>query len=90
MAFRRELCLPYDLLLRFPPNKEQSMTDYEADFVDQLRGIHFYSCQHLKVSSDKMKACYDYLTNSMGFQEGDQVWLYCPMTRGKSSKLQPS
>jgi hypothetical protein len=26
----------------------------------------------------------------MGFQEGDQVWLYCPMTRGKSSKLQPS
>jgi hypothetical protein len=37
------------------------------------------------------KASYNRMVNSMGFQEGDQVWLYCPTeTRGKSPKLQPS
>jgi len=36
-----------------------------------------------------MKACYDHLANLAGFQEGDRVWLYCPIwKRGKSPKLQ--
>ena len=36
-----------------------------------------------------MKARYDQLANSAGFQEGDRVWLYCPIRkRGKSPKLQ--
>jgi len=36
-----------------------------------------------------MKARYDQLANSAGFQEGDRVWLYRPIQkRGKSPKLQ--
>jgi hypothetical protein len=34
--------------------------------------------QHLNVVSDRMKAHYDQLANSAGFQEGDRVWLYRP------------
>jgi hypothetical protein len=34
--------------------------------------------QHLKVANDRMKARYDQLANSTGFQEGDRVWLYRP------------
>ena len=34
--------------------------------------------QHLKVVSDRMKARYNQLANSAGFQEGDRVWLYHP------------
>jgi hypothetical protein len=45
----------------------------------------------MKVASDRMKAPYDCLANSVGFQEGDQVWLCCPtQTRGNSPKLQLS
>ncbi|KDR09269.1 hypothetical protein L798_00935, partial [Zootermopsis nevadensis] len=40
---------------------------------------------------DRMKARYDRLANSAGFQEGDRVWLYHPTrTKGKSPKLQTS
>jgi hypothetical protein len=38
-----------------------------------------------------MKARYNHLANSAGFQEGDKVWLYRPTrTSGKSPKLQSS
>jgi hypothetical protein len=47
-----------------------------ADLVDWLYDIHHYAHQHLKVASDWMKACYDHLANSVGFQEREQVWLY--------------
>jgi hypothetical protein len=36
-----------------------------------------------------MKARYDRLANSSGFQEGDRVWLHSPTQKGgKSPKLQ--
>jgi hypothetical protein len=66
------------------PDKEQSMTDYAADLVKWLHDIHHFICQHLKVASDRMKARYNQLANSAGFQEDDRVWLYCPTRkRGK-------
>jgi hypothetical protein len=85
--FWRELYLSSNLLFKTPPDKEQSMTDYMMDIMDQLHDIHHYAHQHLKVASDRMKAHYDRLANSTGLQKGDQVWLYCPMqTREKSPK----
>jgi hypothetical protein len=91
MVFGRELCLPCELLFRTSTNKEQYVTDYVADLVDQLHDIHHYAGQHLKVASDRMKAHYDCLANFVGFQTGDQVCLYHPTwTRGISPKLQPS
>jgi hypothetical protein len=60
------------------------MTNYVMDLVVQLHDIHHYTHQHLKVVSDRMKAYYDWLVNSVAFQEGDKVWLYhLAQTRGK-------
>ena len=43
----------------------------------------------LKNASDKMKTRYDIHSNSVGFQEGDQVWLFNPKRRhGRTPKLQ--
>jgi len=65
------------------------VTDYAADLAERLRDTHNFARQHLKVASDRMKARYDQLANSAGFQEGDRVWLYRPIRkRGKSPKLQ--
>jgi hypothetical protein len=73
-----------------PHDNEQSSTDCVVDLVDRLRGMHQYVRQQLKVASDRMQDCNDRVTNSAGFQEGDQVWLYPPpptRTRGKSPKF---
>jgi hypothetical protein len=48
--------------------------------------IHHFARQHLKMASDRMKARYDRLANSAGFQEGERVWLYRP-TRKKGTSL---
>jgi hypothetical protein len=87
MVFGRELRLPCDLMFRAPPDKGQSEMNYAADVDERLRDTHYFARQHLKVASDGMKARYDQLANSAGFQEGDLVWLYRPF-RGKSTKLQ--
>jgi len=61
----QKLCLPCDLMFWAPPDKE----------VDDYTGDHHLACQHLKVTSDQMKARYNQMANSAGLQEGDRVWL---------------
>jgi hypothetical protein len=73
MVFGRELHLSCDLFFSTPADKEQSTTNYTADLVEQLHGIHHYAHHHLKVASDQMKACNYRLTNFAGFQKGKQV-----------------
>jgi hypothetical protein len=50
--------------------------------VDWLHNIHNYARQHLKLASDRLQIHYDRMANCMGYQEGDDVWLYWP-TRKK-------
>ena len=89
MIFGRELRLPCVLMFGASPDKEQSVTDYAADLVERLRVTHHFARQHLEVASDRMKARYDQLANTAGFQEGEIVWLYRTIRkRGKSPKLQ--
>jgi hypothetical protein len=58
--------------------------------MDRLHVIHSYSCQHVKLANDRMTR-YDRLDNSVGYQEGDQLWLYrLTRSKGKSPKIQPS
>jgi hypothetical protein len=58
------------------------------DLVHRLHDIRHYAPQHFKVASDRMKARYDRLANSTGFQEGNKVWLYRPTrTRGRPPTL---
>jgi hypothetical protein len=72
MVFGRELRLPSDLMFGAPPDK-MSTTDYTTDLVVRLHDIHHFARQHLRVASDRMKARYDRLANSAGYQEGDSV-----------------
>jgi hypothetical protein len=89
MVFRRELHLSCNLLFGAPQDKEQPMTNYVTDLVEQMHGIHNYACQHLKVARDS-KACCDHVASTAGFHKGDHVWLcYLTQTRKKSPKLQP-
>jgi hypothetical protein len=66
--------LPWGLRLGLH-DKLQHKTDYVTDL---LKRLHPLSCQSLKVASDKVKALYDRLTCSVGLQEGNRFWLYCP------------
>jgi transposase InsO family protein len=91
LVFGRELRLPSDLLFEAPPDKEQPTIDHAADLADQLRNIHNYARQHLKLASGQMKTRYDRAANCAGYHEGDNVWLYRPTRKkGKSPKLQAS
>jgi hypothetical protein len=74
MVFGRELRLSFDLMFGAPPDKERSTTDYAADLVERLHDNQHFARQHLKVARDRMKARYDQLANSAGFQEGDRLW----------------
>jgi hypothetical protein len=56
------------LLFGAPPDKEESITDYEAKLAERLHDIHHFARHHLKVASDRVKARYDRLANSAGFQ----------------------
>ena len=70
-------------------DKEQSTTDYAADLVKRLHDIHHIAHHHLQVGRDRMKARYEQLANSTGFQEGDRMWLYSLAQKiGKCPKLQ--
>jgi hypothetical protein len=56
-----------------PAYKERPTIDHAADLVDRVHDIHNYADQHLKMASGKMKARYDRLANSAGYQEGEQL-----------------
>jgi hypothetical protein len=64
MVFGRKLCLPCDLLFGVSLDKDQPTTAYVADLVEQLHDIHYNGCQHLNVTSNRFKACYDHLVNT--------------------------
>jgi hypothetical protein len=64
MVLGRELRLICDLLFGVPPDKEESTTDYAVDLAEQLHDIQHFAPQHLKLASDRMKACYDRLANT--------------------------
>jgi hypothetical protein len=87
-VFGRKIRLTCELLFGTPQDKEESTTDYAANQFQWLYDIHHFARQNLKMASDRMKAHYDQLANSAGFQEGERVWLYQPnRRRGKSIKL---
>ena len=89
MVFVWEIHLPCDLMFGAPPDKEQSTTDYTAALVKRLHDIRHLAHQHLKVASNRIKARYDQLANSGGFQVVERVWFYRPTRRrGKSAMFQ--
>jgi hypothetical protein len=64
-----ELRLSFVLLFRGLVDKEHPTIQYVTHRVEWLHNNHYYSCQHLKIASDALKAHYDRLDNSTGLQE---------------------
>jgi hypothetical protein len=87
LLFGRELRLPWNLVFGASPRQRTTHSQSCRKFSGPPIW-HPQLCQHLKLASNQMKTCYDILANCTGYQEGDNVWLYCPThTKGKSPKL---
>ena len=89
LVFGREIRLPGDLMFGSPETQCQEPQNYSSQLENQLREMNRLIRGRLKIASDKMKTQYNIRSNSVGFQEGDQVWLFNPKRhRGRSPKLQ--
>lgn len=49
--------------------------------------ICYSGLQHLKVAIDEMKAHYNQLANSAGFDQGNRVWLYPYQKERRNTKI---
>jgi hypothetical protein len=79
----RELWLACDLLFLAPPDNERPTINHAIDLSDHLHDIHYYTRQHLKLASDRIKTRYD------RYQECGKMWLYrTSHMKRKSPKLQ--
>ena len=81
LVFGREIRLPGDLMFGSPETQSQEPKNYSSQLENQLRGMNHLVRGRLKIASDKMKTGYDIRSNCVGFQEGDQVWLFNPKRR---------
>ena len=89
LVFGRVIRLPGDLMFGSPETQSQETQNYSSKLENQLREMNRLVRGRLKIVSDKMKTWYDVRSNIVGFQEGDQVWLFNPKRRhGRSPKLQ--
>ena len=72
-----------------PETQSQEPQNYSLQLENQLQEMNRLVRGWLKIASDKTITQHDIRSNSVGFQEGDQVWLFNPKRRhGRSPKLQ--
>ena len=91
LVFGREFGRPGDLMFGSPETQSQGLQNYSSQLENQLREMNRLIRGRLKIASDKIKTRYELRSNSVGFQEGDQVWLFNPKRHhGHSPKLQPN
>ncbi|KAK9874212.1 hypothetical protein WA026_002568 [Henosepilachna vigintioctopunctata] len=88
VLFGRELRLPCDLLFGSPEEVRLEVGTYADELRLHLNQIHELVRDKIEASTDRMKTRYDLKANSVGFKEGDLVWLYNPQRKkGISPKL---
>jgi hypothetical protein len=88
MVFGRELRLSCDLLVGATRTRKCTLLTMQPTFLSVCTTYTSWPVNTWGGASVRMKASYDRLASSVGFQEGDQVWLYRPTwKRGKSSEL---
>ena len=90
MMMGRELRLPLDLVLGGSPNVNSHISSgWVSNLQRNLREVHELARNQIQLTSDRMKARYDFRANCPKYKEGDKVWLYNPhRRRGRSPKLQ--
>ena len=87
LVFGREIGLPGDLMFGPPETQSQEPQNYSSQLENQLREMNRLIRGWLKIASDKMKTRYDIRSNSVGFQDGDQVWLYNPTSSTRDNQM---
>ena len=83
--FGRDLRLPVDLLLGHPEEDREPAKQYTVDLRERLERIHCFACEHLRLTSDRMKERYDLLQEGQPLDVGDAVWLHDPQRRKEVS-----
>ncbi|GFU75503.1 retrovirus-related Pol polyprotein from transposon 412 [Trichonephila clavipes] len=88
MLFRRDLCLPADLLFSRPPDAPLAPEEYIEKIQARMEEMHL-ARERIGMTSEKMKTRYDARATGHDFHEGDKVWLWNPKRRkGLTLKLQ--
>jgi hypothetical protein len=56
------------------PYKEEPTTNYIMSLMKNMHHDDHYAPQHLKMASDRVKACHNRLFNSAGSRKKTNVW----------------
>ena len=85
----RDLRLPIDLLIGRPEEEVSHVhSTYAEDLLARLERVHSFARTHMQLRSDSMKERYDSTSDWDRLEEGDPVWLHCPLRKkGVSPKL---
>jgi transposase InsO family protein len=87
LMFGRDLLTPIDVAMGVSGTESRSANDYAQHMRDSLAEAYGIVRRHWKIRSEAIKKHYDLSVKPMKFEEGDQVWYFCPRTtRGTSPK----
>ena len=70
MMLGREITLPIDLMF----GAIQFKSDYAFQLAEQIRVVHEYARENLKITPDTMKKRYDKNIHIHEYNKGDAVW----------------
>lgn len=80
MMLGREITLPIDSIFGEVQHEKQTQfkSDYAFQLAEQIRSVHEYARENLKITADTMKRRYDKNINFHEYHVGDAVWLHDP------------
>lgn len=90
MLLGREITLPIDLIFSEVQHEKQTQfkSDYAFQLAEQIRSVHEYARENLKITAETMKRRYDKNINFHEYHMGDAVWLHdTTKKKGLSRKL---
>lgn len=78
MLLGREITLPIDLIFSEVQHEKQTQfkSDYAFHLAEQIRSVHEYARENLKITAETMKRRYDKNINFHEYHMGDAVWLH--------------
>ncbi|GFU96947.1 paraplegin [Trichonephila clavipes] len=76
MLFGRDLHLPADLLLSWPPDAPLAPEEYVEKLQARMEEMHYLARDRIGMASKTMKTRYSARATRHDFLEGDKVWLW--------------
>ncbi|GBM08942.1 hypothetical protein AVEN_57480-1 [Araneus ventricosus] len=81
MLFVRTLRLPCDILFGRPSDTPSSPNEHMENLETRLESVHAFARERIKMTSERMKTCYDSTATDRHFKEGELVWMHNPKRR---------